>query len=214
MHAAFYMPTPTLRVLEQILQADALLSKRLQQKEVKKSTNIEFNGLDYISLCCLNGKNITIPPLAPGYTAFDQYICKSLSLIFPTKELEIIEPIIVNFYGSQFPQKMASFGLSEVFRYSDYIDEVQVKDKIPLSLMSGVAIPIDRINVFQPWDSSETKARNIIIEYLEKIRELLTNYNYGDTPIYDTRTFILLNSPENIEAAIEQAKARLRKRES
>ena len=68
----YYDSKATLNTLKKILQANAILSARMQNK---KYHTILFNGVDYISLCDYEKKNITQIPL---HNAYEDYLRYSL----------------------------------------------------------------------------------------------------------------------------------------
>ncbi len=178
-----YNSKVTLRILKQILESKALLSARLRND---MNGRIFYNGLDYISLCDYAKKDINF-----DQSAYDNYICYSLSLMFPKEALPIINPIIIPFNGvdEAYFSRMEELGLSKTDRYSDMPDEVQVKDSIPLKLMTGITLPVKRMSdIILP----EAITCSIVYKQINKINELLTQYGY-QLPIYDIDTFELLH---------------------
>ena len=115
----YYDSRMTLKILKKILESDAVLSARLQGK---KNHIVLFNGMDYISLCDYEKNGIHI---LDNSNAFENYVRYSLSLIFPKDKLKVIEPEIVDLVSDY--ETISKYGLSEVKRYTDLPDEVQVK---------------------------------------------------------------------------------------
>ena len=191
-----YYPKLNLRKLENILKDNALLSRRLQG--INSSSG--FNGLDYISLCDYQKRNI-YHLNNPHYTSFDAYIKESLSLIFPIDKLPTITPYILNIMtkNKKDYHKMAYLGNNKDVRYSDLYDEVQVKDKISLDLLCGITIPIKKLD--NPIFNIDKNTINII-KHLNKLRTLLITYNHL-VPIYDIDSMNELTSEETIEKLIK-----------
>lgn len=190
-----------LRVFESILKSGELLSLRLQGIG-KNSKRIGFNGLDYISLCDYEKRNLHFPDKisANSYTG---YILYSLSLAFPKDKLDVIEPIKIEIprrnYRYYF-KEMEKYGMSENERYTDLADEAQVKDRIPLSLMNGITIPVDKI--YRIHYDRERYGYAIMKEVL-KIEKLLAKYHYN-VPIYDINTMESLQDGANIKRLVKE----------
>ena len=191
-----YYPKLNLKVLESILKDNALLSRRLQG--ITNSSG--FNGLDYISLCDYQKRNM-YHTNNPHYTAFNAYIKESLSLIFPIDKLQVITPYILNIItkNKKGYHHMAYLGNIKDIRYSDLYDEIQVKDKISLDLLCGITIPVKKMN--SPVLSTDKNIQNII-KHIEKINALLINYNH-QVPIYDIESMTELDSEENVKRLIK-----------
>lgn len=192
-----YRHEDTIRKLKYILESDAILSRRLQMN----NDPYGFNGIDYISLCDYEKRNLHHEGM-PDYTAYYSYIRKSLSLMFPKDKIEVIKPQIVDFIGlSQLGQeRMLKLGLSTKKRYSDLYDEVQVKDIVPLTSLNGVTMPLDKmINGFIPENIAATTVRR----ELEQIKELLIKYNH-EVPMYDIDSFISLDDDQNVKTLVKE----------
>lgn len=192
-----YNQNETLRVLKNILKSDAILSRRLQRYRDPYG----FNGLDYISLCDYDRRNMHHERF-PNYTAFKTYVTESLSIVFPKDKITVIKPQMVDFIGAEHKnlKTMEELGLSPNKRYSDLYDEVQVKDSVPLSLMSSITMPLQKM--------SKTFYSERIITYLvqkeiEQIKELLIKYNH-EVPIYDIDTFIPLEDTRNVKTLVKK----------
>ena len=184
--------------LKCILKDNAVLSRRKQGIHNSQG----FNGIDYISLCDYQKRNLH-PLNYPYYTSYEAYIKKSISLIFPKDKLEILTPHIV---GMISPSKkgyanMAYLGMDKETRYSDLYDEVQVANKIPLDLMCGITVPINRMNYSSLLNTNQKI--KIIIKHLNKIKELLIKYNHL-VPIYDIETMEEINNDEAVKRLIKK----------
>ena len=173
-----YMPQKTKRILKRILDSEAILSNRKRYVH----SHYGFNGLDYISLCDYS-KRFLYNNF--NFNAYNTYIRESLSLIL-SGNLMVVTPTIIQFKENNLEhfQKMKDLGLSTKGRYSDFYDEVQVKDKVPLSYMMGVTIPLHKMN---SWLLSGSAYVDVVMKNLMKIKYLLHTYGY-DIPIYDIDT--------------------------
>lgn len=198
-----YNSKETLKTLSEILKDNALLSLRLQNKE----SNYGFNGIDYISLCDYDKRNI-VPEEEPEYNAYQNYIRMSLSLMFPKEKLEVITPqiIAISTKTKNGFKKMATLGEKQEERYSDLYDEVQVKDRVSIDLMSGITMPIHLIN--SPF-YSEQKRIDKILEELEKLKKVLLSYGH-DIPIYDIDTFLLLDKEDDVKRLVKEQNKKYR----
>jgi len=183
--------------LTNILRSNALLSRKLQGINDSKG----FNGIDYISLCDYQKRNIH-PINHQKYTSFEAYIRDSISLIFPKDKLEIITPTIIDIIttSKQGYRDMAYLGMSSDKRYSDLFDEVQVKNKISLDLMCGITFPFHKVNNSLFGINQNTRT---IIKQLSKIKRLLVEYNH-DVPIYDIDTMHEIRNEEDIRKLVKK----------
>lgn len=174
-----YDSKTTLKIFKHILKDNALLSARLQNRT---DFSILFNGLDYISLCDYEKRLYNLNNMK---NAYESYIRYSLSLVFPKNKLDVVVPQIIDIkYADGYYQKMKELGLSTDIRYSDMPDEVQVKDKISLDLMSGITLPVSKMrNCFL----NEDKTVSMVLKEIDKIKELLYKYNHL-VPLYDIDT--------------------------
>lgn len=183
-----YDSKTTLKILKKVIQSNALLSARMQNK---KHHIVLFNGLDYISLCDYEKKDIS-----NEYSSYENYIRYSLSLIFPKNKIEVLNPEIVDMVLDY--DTIRKYGLSNGKRYTDLYDEVQVKDKILLDHMSGITLPISKMkNNFL----NESKTINMVLREIEKINILLEQYNHL-VPLYDIDTFESLDNTENVKQLV------------
>lgn len=190
-----YNSKMTLKILKEILEADALLSARLQKMD---SYPTYFNGMDYISLCDYEKRNILS---SDGFNSYEEYIRYSLALIFPKNKLKVIVPKIINIeYNKDYFRKMQILGMSDDERFSDLPDEVQVKDRVSLDYLIGMFLPICR---FYTFFLTESKMTDNILQEIEKIKKLLNEYN-RDVPIYDTDTCESLENIENVKLLVKE----------
>lgn len=209
-----YNTKETLILFEKILKCNKLLSRRKQGKE---PLYINYAGADYISLADLRKKDDIRGKIDNDWLKeyYNTYLCITtsyVSIVFPAEKLEkdIVQPVILRDYINKevfrrypyFLDFMIECGKREEERYTDFPDEVQVKDEISLEHMSSLLIPTHKMMNFWLKDS-----KNLIRikEELEKYKELLYKYN-KDVPFYDSKTFHLLESDEDILSVIDQLK--------
>ena len=184
----------TLSILKSILTSRALLSARLQGK---KEAIVYFNGQDYISLCDYEKRDLPSPV---GANAFEGYVRCSLSLIFPKDRFEVITPEMVTVpYNNKYYETIKLYGMSETTRYSDMPDEVQVKDKISLSHLTGVTLPVQRM---QTIFTTERRMVDKVLREVDNIGTLLDEHNYS-VPIYDVDTFEPLANAEDVKRLVK-----------
>lgn len=190
----------SLVVLEKILSSDSILSRRnLGDVDITKGG---WNGIDHISLCDYSKKDL--PPYEnnkfyKGYTAYEVYIARSLSLILNKKNIEVVEPILMPpaVFDWNALEEMRYLGNHSIKRFSDMPDEVQVKDKISLDNLIGLTIPISYIIDKNDNDINSLKS------YLYKVKDLLEKYN-KKTSIYDLSTSIELNNEYDIDMVLKK----------
>lgn len=189
-----YISSITMKILQAILEDNAILSARMQDNKSTKGYhgNSLYNGVDYISLCDYEKKKIS-----PSYNSYENYIRYSLSIMFPKDKLDIIEPTIIA--EPQSYETMVKYGMSQDLRYSDLADEVQVKDCISLDLMNGITLPLSKMHSLF---LNEKYTIQMVLKEIEKINMLLTRYNH-EVPLYDIDTFELLDSPANVKQLVK-----------
>ena len=156
--------------LEKILQSGCLLSRKLQRQKGYKSIDNSvltacFNGMDYISLCDLKMNH-------DGYSAYNMYTKKGLSLLLD-RNLPIINPTIVNPGDYNYFNVKVFLGNN---RFTDLIDEVQVKNNISLSHLKGMCLSLSRFKEFYN--------EQYIDYYLDYLKSVLDEYGYS-VPIYN-----------------------------
>ena len=188
-----YNSKMTLMVLKSILESNALLSARLQHK---RSHNVLFNGMDYISLCDYEKRDKF---LEPKHNSYEMYIRYSLSLIFPKEKVDAIVPEMIEIsYRRGYQQVMGSYGMDEDKRYSDLPDEVQVKDRVSLDNLTGITVPISKFHT--PF-FLEGPSIKYAIQEITKIRSLLDTYHIN-VPIYDIDTLENVESEETVKKLV------------
>ena len=169
-------------ILSKILKSRYLLSRRLQNNYLP----VGFNGLDYISLCDYDKKDIYNSGSIKysDYNAYHNFIASSLSLMFPKECINAIDTKTIDYiynYQKSYDY-MQHLGLSSTTRYSDLPDEVQVKDKISLDHLIALTIPMHLI--YNPLYSKDRNYKRLIKE-LSTIKSILIRYHYLGIPIYD-----------------------------
>ena len=151
--------------LEKILQSGYLLSRRNLKMDEKETL---FNGMDYISLCDLTKKK-------DYYSAYNIYTQNGLSLLF-SRDIEVIIPNYINLSqrSNDMGKEMHRLGLKG--RYSDFKDEVQVKDKLSLKYLKGLSIPLEKL--------CSCHSNEYAYYYLYYVKGCLKNHGYR-LPILD-----------------------------
>lgn len=194
----FYSSKKSLNLLEKILISNELLSRKLQGL----SDSINFCGEDYISLVDLKKRNQFKSDEYNSYLLFARF---NPSIIFPNNIFDVVEPVILplkiaDYYDSVHLMQM--LGASKDSRYTDLLDEVQVKDRISLDFMIGFMLPSYEVLNFWRNDSINM---DIVKRECEKYRELLIKYGH-DVPIYDSITFRNLDDEEEIKQTVKELK--------
>ena len=156
--------------LEEILKTGYLLSRRCQRQLGNKSIDNSvltalFNGMDYISLCDLKMNH-------DGNSAYNMYTKRGLSLLID-RNIPVIIPKVID--QSDYNYFNVSTFLSNK-RYTNLVDEVQVKDSISLSHLKGMCLSLSVFNSFYKDE--------YIKDYLKYLNILLLKYEYN-VPIYN-----------------------------
>ena len=148
-----------LEKLENIIKSGYVLSRR---RLGLNSRDALFNGMDYISLCDLSKEHL-------AYSSYNLYTKRGLSLLFD-KKIDVIVPqyVVINKRSLNDIDKMHELGLSG--RFSDFMDEVQVKDELSLDFMRALSLSYDAI--------CESHSEEYIKKYLLAVKEILLDYNY------------------------------------
>ena len=185
----------TLNKLEEILSSGYILSRR-QMGDTNPRIG-GWNGLDYISLCDYSRRNNKPYYNDKDYTAYELYIRTSLSFMFSKKSIKAIDTILKPPIENDTNKvcEMITLGNHPTKRYSDYPDEVQVKNKISLKKTEGITIPFDRLI---DEDCNYVYSTEQIIEFLKKIKEVLNYYNIKK-PIYDLLTQEEIKNEKDLE---------------
>lgn len=169
-----------IETLKMILDSGAILSLSRQGRE----SNNGFNGKDFISLCDLE---VTQSASNKRYTAFYNYVEPSISIAFKKSLFPVIKPIIVPPISKVKDgyDVMKHYGKEVVNRYSDFVDEVQVRDRISTDIMYGITFPV---NYFLDNSILPKKLKYKLLEYyILEVKELLRIYDL-DVPIFNINT--------------------------
>ena len=158
--------------IEDIVKCGFVLSRRrlrqLGDNSLETSENtVLFNGMDYISLCDLT-KNHS------GYSSYNVYTRMGLSLLFD-RSIEVITPNLVDKQLYNYFNVMSQLDVINE-RYTDFKDEVQVKDRVSLEYLRGMALATSSFFVSNSDDYLKT--------YVEALKSLLDEYGYN-VPIYN-----------------------------
>ena len=164
-----------------------VLSKRNQGKTFSDN----FSGLDYISLCDYEKRNM-YPQDNKYYNSYYSYIRHGISLAFPKDKIDIIKP---NYYSLEYnfdspDVYMKIFGDNKD-RYSDFIDEVQVKDKLNLDNLEYITFPT-KTYLEKIYYYSKNKKYDLLLEKINEIKDILNQYKY-DISVYDIDTKTNMN---------------------
>lgn len=187
--------TNTFDILEKILKSGSLLSLSLQEKY--DHDKIGYNGLNYISICdptkineVYNKKKICI-----NYNAFSYHIKRSLTLALSKENIETVKPILLepNFMRRKSDKEIIYLINKPNRKFSDYPDELMVKNRISLNNLKFITIPV---SYFMSNAKKEENKKDIIIDLLRKTKTLLKNYD-RIVPLYDLDTMI--NLDDNIK---------------
>ncbi len=197
----------SLNTLKTILDSGELKSKRL--RGITDKSYGGWNGLDYISLCDYRRKDnrpYDNDKFLKGYTSYEIYIKKSLSFILKKNKIcaikpKLVEPIIFDWDSHYI---MYELGNSKFGRFSDLLDEVQVKDRISFDRIKGMTVPIEfMITEYKPFLKSDNDkimspyTIDELIKYLNEIKKMLKFYKISNE-LYDLETQTLLNNDDDI----------------
>lgn len=166
--------------LEKILQTGYLLSRKKQRAIGYKSIDNNvltalFNGMNYISLCDLKMNH-------DGNSAYDMYTKRGLSLLLD-RDIPVIIPQVIDQNDYNYFNIQSFLGNK---RYTNLIDEVQVKGSISLEHLKGMCLSLSVFSSFYKHDYQE--------DYLKYLNLLLEKYHYN-VPIYnlDDKEIIKIN---------------------
>lgn len=193
----YYHPEETNEILRQILKRRAILSTKLQRRR----SNGGFNGGNYVSLCDY-AKRDDYKKYMGKYNAYHSYVRRSLSLAFPKDSLNVIEPRILDkvyIKDAQGFYEMEKLGKSRTERCTDMNDEVQVRDKVLLSSMTGATFPV---HLLKGCGGSIDETASIIMFELEEIDKILSRFGYS-VPICDIDTLEELTSTSKVKSLIK-----------
>lgn len=178
----YYYHGTSLDHLISILESREIKCRRLLNEESlkyknRKYTNPGYNGLDYVSICKPNNDS------SDSYTAFNIFIVNHFCLII-NEEVKAVKTVTCDSFMVQ-----ALSDRYNNFRYSDLIDEWQVKTRITLDNVVGIAIPFQRID-HNLYD-------------LRKIKYLLQLAKAYDLPVIDS-SFNMFDSTYSSNSLVHQ----------
>jgi len=190
----FHSVRLNLETLYEILRNGYILSK--EKAELKKD-NLTFNGEKWISICKYydpyydpNNYEYTYFP----FCAYQFLVVNGISIVLDNR-IEATKTVFMP-YDELYPGVIKEENL---IRYSDCIDEYQVRDSISKEHFLAVMYPYLGISL-----KDKEKAR---CEY-DKIRYWLNNFQY-DLPIIDSSREVIDNNLANLEMNIKLLKKTL-----
>lgn len=178
-----------------------MLSLSLQDKY--DHDKIGYNGLEYISICdftkindVYNKKKICI-----NYNAFSYHIKRSLTLALSKENIETVKPILLEpYFMKRRGEREILFLINKSTRkFSDYPDELMVKNRISLNNLQFITIPV---NYFMSNEKEENRY-NMIVDLLRKTRAILKKYDKL-VPLYDLDTMINLDDNIKVKELIKR----------
>ena len=181
----------SLEKLREILRSEFLLSRRnLGLSE----TQAGFNGLDYISLCDYEKRTLENGS-RDMYNAYYAYIYNNLALAFPKNRFDVITPKYIDhaLAGSKFGHYVMKKCGNSKKRYSDYPDEVQVRDKIDLDFLCGITYPALTHYSHLRKSLSREKTIELMLEEIEALTQLIYDYDYGNIYVYEPNSLSLID---------------------
>jgi hypothetical protein len=179
---SYYYHGTSLDHLISILESREIKCRRLLNEgplkyKHKKYSGPGYNGLDYVSICKPNNES------SDSYSAFNIFIVNHFCLIISDTVSAVktitCAPFINQALGDEYN------GL----RYSDLKDEWQVKTRITLDNVVGIAIPFQRVD-HNLYD-------------LRKIKYLLQLAKDYDLPVIDS-SFNIFDSTYNSNSLVQQ----------
>ena len=191
----------TLKKLEKIVSS-GYISSRAKLGDNKSGG---WNGIHYISLCDYskrNNKPYNNDERFINYTSYEDYIKESLSLLIPKKNTKIVVPELVEPIEYERLGEMFILGNHPTKRFSDYPDEVQVKNKINLKRIEGITIPINRL-IDEKCDYVYSNEQ--ILKFLNEIKQILITHKL-ERPIYDLITQVELNNENDLNKVYTKLK--------
>lgn len=181
----------SLEKLREILRSEFLLSRRnLGLSEAQAG----FNGLDYISLCDYEKRTLENGS-RDMYNAYYAYIYNNLALAFPKNRFDVITPKYIDhaLAGSKFGHYVMKKCGNSKKRYSDYPDEVQVRDKIDLDFLCGITYPALTHYSLLRKSLSREKTIELMLEEIEALTQLIYDYDYGNIYVYEPNSLSLID---------------------
>lgn len=181
----------SLEKLREILRSEFLLSRRnLGLSEAQAG----FNGLDYISLCDYEKRTLENGS-RDMYNAYYAYIYNNLALAFQKNRFDVITPKYIDhaLAGSKFGHYVMKKCGNSKKRYSDYPDEVQVRDKIDLDFLCGITYPALTHYSHLRKSLSREKTIELMLEEIEALTQLIYDYDYGNIYVYEPNSLSLID---------------------
>ena len=181
----------SLEKLREILRSEFLLSRRnLGLSEAQAG----FNGLDYISLCDYEKRTLENGS-RDMYNAYYAYIYNNLALAFSKNRFDVITPKYIDhaLAGSKFGHYVMKKCGNSKKRYSDYPDEVQVRDKIDLDFLCGITYPALTHYSHLRKSLSREKTIELMLEEIEALTQLIYDYDYGNIYVYEPNSLSLID---------------------
>lgn len=137
--------------IRETYDAIAILYQIMKTKEIKSKRRLRydeedmygFNGLDYVSVC---KKEDSSGSEDDSIHAYDTYVQNHFCLIL-RDDLPVIKPEVLTLpNGENYDREwIRKIGASST-RYTDMVDEWQVKDTIPFSYVVGIGIPMKNLS--------------------------------------------------------------------
>lgn len=146
-----------------------------------KNDSCTYAGLDYISLCDYELRNIT-PIYDKYYNAYNSYIKNGISLAYPKDKLDVIVPYYLDPSNETTETMSLAWDLGNSDRrYSDFYDEVQVKDELPIDDVEYLTFPTRHFFLSNALFTKNTKysalqkkiyEMNLILDYFDFNRDI------------------------------------------
>lgn len=148
----------------------------------KKLLNLDsfygYNGLEYVSIC---KKEPDSEYLKNKNNGFYSYVQNSFCFII-SDSIDAIKTETPSFVAT--PEILSK----SISRFSDMFDEWQVKDKVPLSAIVGIGIPLNELKVLFSLRPE--------LDILEELREILTISEELGLDIIDSSEFHFVEAYE------------------
>ena len=173
-----------INLLFEILETGALLSLSNQHINIPSG----YNGVDYISLCDYERREMYNE--FKVYNSYNLFIKKSIALCFPKESLDVIVPTYLNRKDIRYKKNLYELLEDKNNQYSDLLDEVQVKDRIDLSLMSHITFPIE--HYIETYKYSKNYMYVILMGKINEIKSMMNYYN-TNVDIFDIESKELVN---------------------
>ena len=122
-------------------------------------------------------------------------IYNNLALAFPKNRFDVITPKYIDhaLAGSKFGHYVMKKCGNSKKRYSDYPDEVQVRDKIDLDFLCGITYPALTHYSHLRKSLSREKTIELMLEEIEALTQLIYDYDYGNIYVYEPNSLSLID---------------------